>query len=100
MLMADKQQETERVRKRQGGGISIRIIGAVAIVIAIALAFHAFALASSITDANQAAKDGEKRYVECSDAVDNLQTASDYLTTQARLFITTVMLSHSEPARR
>ncbi len=87
--MADKQQETERVRKRQGGGISIRIIGAVAIVIAIALAFHAFALASSITDANQAAKDGEKRYVECSDAVDNLQTASDYLTTQARLFITT-----------
>ena len=72
-----------------GGGISIRIIGAIAIIIAIALAFFAFALASRIADVREAAETNEERYMACSNAINDLQDASDYLTDQARLFVLT-----------
>ena len=72
-----------------GGGISIRIIGAIAIIVAIALAFYAFTLASHITEVRDTAEANEARYVECSNAIDDLQSASDYLTSQARLFVVT-----------
>ena len=70
-------------------GVSIRIIGAVAIAVALALAFLAFALAAHIADVKDAADAAEGRYVACSDAVDDVQDASDYLTTQARMFVVT-----------
>ncbi|MBQ9042371.1 MAG: GGDEF domain-containing protein [Eggerthellaceae bacterium] len=71
------------------GGISIRIIGAITIVVAILLAFFAFTLAGQIADVKATAETDEARYVECSDAINDLQDASDYLTTQARMFVVT-----------
>lgn len=71
------------------GGISIRIISAVAIVIAILLALFAFSLAGFIADAKDVAETDENRYVACSNAIDDLEDASDYLTTQARMFVVT-----------
>ncbi len=71
------------------GGISIRVIGAIAIVVAILLALFAFSLAGFIADAKDAAETNEARFVACNDAIDDLQDASDYLTTQARLFLVT-----------
>lgn len=74
---------------RSHGGISIRIIGAIAIVVAILLALFAFSLAGFIADASEVAEVAEARYIACSDAIDDLEDASDYLTTQARLFVVT-----------
>ena len=71
------------------GGISIRIIGAIATVAAIVLAFFAFTLAGQVADAEEEAATAEANYIDCSKAVNDLQAASDYLTTQARLFVTT-----------
>lgn len=77
-----------------GSGISIRIIGAVAIVVAILLAFAAFTMASFITDVKADADAAEQRYVECSDAINDLQNASDYLTDEARMFVMTGRAEH------
>ena len=71
------------------GGISIRIIGAISIVVAILLALFAFSLAGYIADAKDVAEAAESRYIACSNAIDDLEDASDYLTTQARLFVVT-----------
>lgn len=75
--------------KTTKGGMSIRILGAIAIVIAIVLAFYAFAMASQVADAASTAEEDQNRYLECSSATNELQKASDYLTTQARTFIVT-----------
>ncbi len=71
------------------GGISIRIIGAISIVVAILLALLAFSLAGYIADAKDVAEYNESRYVACNSAIDDLEDASDYLTTQARMFVVT-----------
>lgn len=90
--MTDTQETTtEMVYKgssKIGRGVSIRFIGAVTIIVAIALAFFAFGAAGYISDARDSAEDSESRYLECSDAVVSLKEASDYLTMQARLFVT------------
>lgn len=74
---------------KKSGGISIRIIGAIAIIIAILLGFFAFTLAGYISDAKDTAIANDQRYIICEQAIDNLQLASDYLTTQARMFVVT-----------
>ena len=84
-----KRTEGTIAAKNRTGGISIRIIGAVAIVIAILLAFFAFMLAGYISDAKDAAMANEQRYNECQAAIDDLEDASDYLTTQARMYVVT-----------
>ena len=71
------------------GGISIRIIGAITIVVAILLALFAFSLAGFIADAKDVAETEENRYVACNNAINDLEDASDYLTTQARMFVVT-----------
>lgn len=75
--------------KKTYGGISMRIIGALAIIIAILLAFFAFSMAGYLTDIRADIEQNEQRYVECSRAVNELQSASDYLTTQTRMFVNT-----------
>lgn len=87
--MTENIEATSEERKSSKGGISMRIIGAVAIVIAILLAFFAFSLAGYLTDLKTDSVNDEQRYVECSQAVNKLQQASDYLTTQARMFVNT-----------
>ena len=87
--MTVKNEEATVIKKETGGGISIRIIGAIAIVIAILLAFFTFTLASQIAENEDAVAASEKRYIECDDAIEQLREASDYLTTQARIFVTT-----------
>ena len=72
-----------------GHGLSIRIIGAVAIIIAVALAFISFVTSGHITNAAIQNEENEKRYVDCSNAVNQLQEASDHLTEQVRLFVDT-----------
>lgn len=76
-------------KKRSGTGISIRVIGGITTLIALVLAFYAFTLAGRVGDAQDAFAAGEKQYLECSDAIDDLQKASDYLTSQARSFVIT-----------
>ena len=80
---------THEKERKGGGGISIRIIGAVTIVIAIALAFGAFAIAASLTEIGSSTEQGEMNFVACREAVDDLQNASDYLTSQVRSFVVT-----------
>ena len=87
--MTEHTDDKVNEKKNLGGGISIRIIGAVAIVIALALAFFAFALAGHISDAKDAAVASEQRYTKCERAIVDLENASDYLTTQARMFVVT-----------
>lgn len=87
--MTENRAHTASENNATQGGVSIRIIGAIAIVVAILLAFFAFSLAGYITDLKDRAADEEFRYVECNGAIDDLQVASDYLTTQVRLFVAT-----------
>ncbi len=82
-------KETQTKEEKKNGGVSIRVVGIITTIAAIALAFFAFALAGFIADAEAAASNADTRYVECSRAVNNLQDASNYLTTNARLFVTT-----------
>ena len=89
-----EQNETQDTKKGSSSkkavrGVSIRAIGAFVTVIAIALAFYAFSLAGYVADAKATADRDEARYVECNAAVDDLRAASDYLTTQARMFVVT-----------
>lgn len=82
-------KENQKDDVKKSGGVSIRVIGVITIAAAMLLAFYAFALAGYIADAEAAILVGEKRYVDCSNAVDSLEEASDYLTTEARLFVVT-----------
>lgn len=74
---------------KKSGGVSIRVVGIVTTIIAILLAFFAFTLAGFISDAETTAANQESRYVLCSNAISDLQAGSDYLTTQARMFVIT-----------
>ena len=84
-------EETPTVHEGAGvkRGVSIRIISAVAIIVAMLLALFAFSLAGHIANMQATAETDEHRYMACSDAIDDLQDASDYLTTQARMFVVT-----------
>lgn len=82
-----KEEQTKETKKN--GGVSIRIIGIVTIVAAIALAFFAFTLAGYIADIEEQSTLAEESYIACSKAVSNLEEASDYLTSEARLFVIT-----------
>lgn len=84
-------EQTERTpnKSKAAGGISIRVIGAVSIVVAILLATIAFSLAGYISDTRDAAVADQQRYTVCDEAIHDLKDASDYLTTQARLFVVT-----------
>lgn len=82
--MRDKDTKT-----RDNHGISIRVISGVATIIAVVLAFYAFALASRVGSLQETVAEDERRYLECSEAINDLQKASDYLTTQARSYVVT-----------
>ncbi len=75
--------------RRRSGGISIRVIGGVTVLLAVILAFFAFTRAERVDGAQAALVAGQRRYLECSEAIDDLQMASDFLTTQARTFVVT-----------
>ena len=93
MAMTEKH---ETPSKSKGGaakgavrGVSIRVIGAITTAIAVVLAFYAFTIAGYVSDARETAEFDESRYVQCSAAINDLQAASDYLTTQTRMFVVT-----------
>ena len=75
--------------KRKGSGVSIRIVGGIVVFVAVLLALYAFSLAERIDRAQATVVEGERRNVECVEAISNLQMASDFLTTQARTFVVT-----------
>ena len=81
--------KTNEIKTRSNGGISIRVIGGVTTAIAIAFAFYAFALAGQVGDAQKTLAENEKRYIECNEAINDLQSASDFLTSQARSYVIT-----------
>ncbi|MBR3225404.1 MAG: diguanylate cyclase [Atopobiaceae bacterium] len=81
-----KENDTKKVKTR---GVSIRVFGGVVTLIAIVLAFVAFALASRIGNLQDEVAASRKQYLQCSEAIADLQMASDYLTTQARSFVVT-----------
>ena len=76
-------------RKRKGSGVSVRVVGGIVVFVAVLLALYAFALAERIDRAQTAVAEGERRNVECVEAICDLQMASDFLTTQARTFVVT-----------
>lgn len=73
----------------KGTGISIRIIGGLTTLIAVVLAFLAFTLAGRVDAAEASLASYEKHYLECSEAIHDLQMASDYLTSKARTYVVT-----------
>ena len=84
-MICMKENET----KKATGGISIRVIGGITILIAVLLGFFAFTLAERVDDAQTTVAEGEKRYIACKAAIDDLQMASDFLTSQARMYVVT-----------
>lgn len=82
-------KKNQREEAKKNGGVSIRVIGIITIAIAVGLAFYAFALTGYIGEAEGAVASSEKNSVECGNAINDLQAASDYLTTEARLFVVT-----------
>lgn len=82
--MKEKETNTDATH-----GISIRVVGGIVTVIAVLLSFFAFTLASQVGSMQESLTNAEKQYVKCSEAINDLQKASDYLTTQARSFVVT-----------
>lgn len=82
--MKEKETNTDATH-----GISIRVVGGIVTVIAVLLSFFAFTLASQVGNMQESLTNAEKQYVKCSEAINDLQKASDYLTTQARSFVVT-----------
>lgn len=82
-------KEKSETKARSDRGISIRVVSSIVIFIAVLLAFYAFALASRVGDAQEVVSEDEKRYLECSEAISDLQMASDFLTSQARSYVVT-----------
>ena len=74
---------------RSSHGISIRLVGGIITLVAVALAFYAFTLAGHIGEAQEEVSSKERTYLECNEAIESLQKTSDYLTTQARMFVVT-----------
>lgn len=79
----------EKNAQKPSNGVSIRVIGGITVFVAAMLAFFAFSLAERVDEAQTAVAEGERRYMECTSAIDDLQMASDFLTTQARLYVVT-----------
>lgn len=79
----------ENDAQKTSSGISIRVIGGITVLIAVMLAFFAFTLAQRVDEAQATVAAGEKRYMECTSAIDDLQMTSDFLTTQARMYVVT-----------
>ena len=67
----------------------MRVLCVVMAVAALVLAAYAFFVAGQIGDVRAETEAYETRYMECSEAVNELQIASDYLTTQVRMFVVT-----------
>ncbi|MBE6473272.1 MAG: GGDEF domain-containing protein [Coriobacteriaceae bacterium] len=59
------------------------------IAAAIVLAAFAFLTSTNLVDATTRSETAHQRYEECSDATTKLLIASDYLTTQSRMFVVT-----------
>jgi diguanylate cyclase (GGDEF)-like protein len=78
-----KENDTEKT----SSGISIRVIGGITVLIAVMLAFFAFTLAERVDETQATVAAGEKRYMECASAIDDLQMTSDFLTTQVRMYV-------------
>lgn len=89
MAVIPMKDNEAKTRPERGTGISIRIIGGITTFIAMVLAFLAFTLAGRVGNAQTSLASYEKQYLECSDAIHDLQMASDYLTTQARTYVVT-----------
>lgn len=87
--MVDDMNENVKAVTKKNGGVSIRVVGIITTVVAIGLAFYAFALSGYIAETETDAAAEEAQYVECSNAVDDLQEASDYLTSQSRMYVST-----------
>ncbi|MDO4796594.1 MAG: GGDEF domain-containing protein [Coriobacteriales bacterium] len=86
--------EKQKQLAKQNGGVSIRVVGIITTVIAIGLSFYAFALSGYIAETEISLAAEEARYVECSNAVDELQAASDYLTSESRMYVVTGRREH------
>lgn len=81
--------ENKKKDLKKSGGVSIRVVGIVTIAIAILLAFFAFTVAGHIADIESEVTSDEKLFTECSNAISDLQEASDYLTSNIRMFVIT-----------
>lgn len=82
-------KENKTKKTRVGGGISIRAVSGIVTFVAVLLAFYAFTLASRVDNAQTMVSADERRYLECSEAINDLQTTSDFLTSQARSYVAT-----------
>ena len=68
---------------------NIQTINIWAVVVSVALAIAAIALSVNLLDATVRSEEVHERYEECSRATTELMIASDYLTTQVRMFAVT-----------
>lgn len=65
------------------------VINGAMVIAAFVLAIFAFVTSATLIDATARSEAAHQRYEECSDATTKLLIASDYLTTQSRMFVVT-----------
>ena len=75
--------------KPKGRSPKIRVINAWCVTASIVLAAIAIAVSALLLNATRQSEDAHARYEECSQAATELMIASDYLTTQSRMFAVT-----------
>ena len=72
----------------------IRRVNTVAILVAAVLAIVAIATIDMVYDADRRAEQSQREYAACLEAAFELENASDYLTSEARLYAVTGNRAH------
>lgn len=70
-------------------GVAVRVLGVIAIALAAILAVVALVTLQRVFEADAAYQQANDAYYECSEAASTMQTASDYLTSQSRVYVST-----------
>ena len=90
VLMDEKQvQPTDTSTQGIERAPKLKTIHAVGVVASIVLVVLAIILAGSLVNANRYSEEAHDRYDQCVSASSELMIASDYLTTQCRMFVLT-----------
>lgn len=82
-------QAPKKEKRRMGRAISIRRSVMAVLLVALALSILALVAIRSVIKVNGQTMDNDARYMECETAIDDLRRASDFLTSQSRLYVMT-----------
>lgn len=87
-------QDRQGTTTEHVAGLRVRFVVVLVVVLAVVISVLLLRALGKTTDAYSDLKDLTERYITCELTAADMQNASDYLTTQARMFVITHDISH------